>query len=337
MAVSAIVPKRFSYSGKQIPYESTISLATTDNTVKKLVFVIHGTNRNADDYYLYATAGVTKTGQQNVVVIAPQFLMDEDLTAFSLSTSTYFRWSNDGWKSGNLDQGSGPSSYSVLDALILSALQAFPSVTHVTVTGHSAGGQFVNRFAAGSNVEGQTSNILFKYDSMNPSSYMYFSKERPVGRSTTTFAIPVAPEGDYNNYKYGLRNLNTFMTTVGTTKLRDNFGTRDVNLVLGMADTERDSDLDVSVPGEYQGYNRLERGQAYFNHMNKEFANIRFNVVYVPGVAHSANQMYSSDNGSAEIFNHTSPVIPAPPPEIIQPEEEEVVVESFLRYKKPWR
>ncbi|MDH5254632.1 MAG: hypothetical protein OEW72_01840 [Gammaproteobacteria bacterium] len=63
----------------------------------------------------------------------------------------------------------------------------------VAIVGHSAGGQFVSRYAAGTRLKGLT------FIAANPGSYMYLDRNRPVSGVCAGF----------NDYRYGLDDLNS--------------------------------------------------------------------------------------------------------------------------------
>ena len=78
----------------------------------------------------------------------------------------------------------------------------FPALKEVVVAGHSAGGQLVQRYAVVGRPAARSAGLRFVVS--NPSSYLYFSDERPQGDGR--FAAPsdaaVCPQ--YNRWKYGL-------------------------------------------------------------------------------------------------------------------------------------
>lgn len=318
--VGTVVPNRFTVEGKQVPYMRTHPLGTAAPLVTQAVLVVHGAGKNADGYFDYASDAVTLSGRSltNVAVIAPQFLEDEDVGPHGINTATHHYWSN-GWRGGDYSLNGTTSSYEVLDYIItrLMDVATFPNLTRITVTGHSAGGQVTGRYCgAGINPR---AGVLIKYVIANPSSYLYLTQERPVGRSVTNFAIPTGvSEGTYNNYQYGLRNLNSHMASIGTNQIRTNFADRDIDVILGESDTLQDSDLDTSTPATYQGFNRFERGQAWFNHLVRQVGQGKHDLWTVPGVGHSGGGMYRSVVGRNSLFDFdVPPEVEEPPPQTL--------------------
>lgn len=312
--VDVVVPNRFTVEGKQVPYMRTHPLGTVNALVNQAVIVVHGAGKNADGYFDYASDAVTLSGRSltNVAVIAPQFLEDEDVGPHSIDTTTHHYWSN-GWRGGDLSLNGTTSSYEVLDYIVTRLMDAatFPNLTRITVTGHSAGGQVTARYCAGG--INPRAGVAIKYVIANPSNYLYLTQERPVGRSMTTFAIPSVDPGFYNEYQYGLDEMNTYMSAVGTNQIRTNFADRDIDVILGEDDILQDSDLDTSTPGNYQGFNRFERGQAWFNHLLRQVGTGKHDLWVVPNVDHSGGGMYRSPIGRESLFifdESVPPVIP---------------------------
>lgn len=241
VAVAEVIcENHFPVGASYVPYCS-------NNKSGPAVFVIHGTNRNADDYLGYLE-------DLDTLVIAPHFQAE--------GPGMY--WSS-GWRDGNksLDP-EDVSSYEVLDRMV----EVFNGVA---VVGHSAGGQFVTRYAAGTRLEDLTFIVA------NPGSYMYLDTSRPVWAYCP----------DFNEYRYGLEDLNSYMS-VG---VAPDYPDRDVIYLLGSRDTKVDSNLDTSCAAKRQGRNRYDRGKRFFDHLKKHFGRSVHRKVIVYGVGHDPQQM----------------------------------------------
>ena len=211
---------------------SLVSLPLFSNTIYTLpdditraVIVIHGQNRNADDYYnsIYSAASSTEDLTETLV-IAPQFLTTTDINFWELSNSVVY-WSNTtSWTGGNLSNSTSDhprdydiSSFSVMDSLVSYLLHNVPYLEKVIIVGNSAGGQFVNRYAAGSDQNGQGK---IEYIISAPSHFLYLDENR-LEDYTRPFVWNV-PNGcsKYNDYRYGLYDLNNYMSFAGVDQSR---------------------------------------------------------------------------------------------------------------------
>ena len=193
------------------------------------------------------------------------------------------------------------------DGLNIVALAKLPALV---VTGHSAGGQYAQRYALATDVDLQveTSAIDFGFVVANPSSYAYLDAYRWDQLSAYpdyVFGIPTATDCDswYNDWKYGLEDIPADHYVLDALdELPDIYQERDVVYLLGDADTEVGDDLDTTCAAMLQGPQRYERGRIFFGYLEDRFTPHAHGLVTVPDVGHSANGMYNSVEGRAAIF-----------------------------------
>ncbi|NJR75937.1 MAG: hypothetical protein HC773_24690, partial [Scytonema sp. CRU_2_7] len=321
--VDAVCSNRMTLSvtgNLKVPYCSNKILDQPDLSVQRAVIVIHGTSRNADDYYQYMEDAAKKAGKlDGTIILAPQFLREEDIESRNPGNDVLF-WTNDGWKEGDssLSTSSNPrpaqvSSYDVVNFMMakLANRNVFPNLQTIVIAGHSAGGQFTNRFAAGSQEPIVESTVIpMRYIVANPSSYLYMDEKRRVAGTVDKFAIPTAQEKsncpNYNEYKYGLEKLNSYMQNIGVNKIRSQYAQRQVVYLLGEQDTDPNADsLDKDCPAMLQGKQRFERGTIFYNYLQQYYGSTiqgNHTKVTVPGVAHSGRDMFNSDQGIQQIF-----------------------------------
>lgn len=157
--------------------------------VVRVFIVIHGTQRNANAYYATGRKVVKKAGDvgKGAMVVAPQFLTVPDRQAFSLPTPV-LAWTQEGWKDGTPALPPAPiSSFSALDALLahFANRTLYPSLATIVIMGHSAGAQYVQRYAVvGHKNETLVQNgVAVRYVIVNPSSYLYFTDDRPDSKA----------------------------------------------------------------------------------------------------------------------------------------------------------
>ena len=313
-------------------YCSNVDLSMQDDTVTNAVFVLHGYARDALEHLQYVeAAGALTDGNVygQTAIVAPQFITDEDLVAYGLEESDNLYWSSLGWRQGNTsnrrpyDRPFTISSFAVADDMLTFMASQYPNLETITVLGHSAGGQWVHRYAAGCSAQDLISGATFQHVVANPSSYMYFSGERAEAKSLDAFSVPDASTHlygitgcpDYDDYKYGLNNLNSFMKSVGESNLVSNYDNRNVVIFLGENDTSREGAFDASCAGDLQGSNRYERGLIFFNHAVTVFGQqltSRQKVKIAPGVGHTGFEMFTSPCGLLLLFDydHTNDACP---------------------------
>ncbi len=304
-----------------LPYYSNKEIGESSEDVHRAIIAIHGMKRNAYDYYKSLTDAGVLAGEDTVrqVIFVPQFLIEADLTHHEVDSELLF-WTNTGWRRGDRSEStkqhprsSTISSFAVLDTLLLDLVTRYPKLEGIVIAGHSAGGQFVNRYAAGSPVIETIENkyqIPVRFLVSNPSSYLYFNMERVVPGTLSKFEIPpqevVQECPKFNEYKYGLDNLNYYMILVGTDKIREYYGKREVIYLLGGADDDpEDTTLVTDCPAELQGSQRLERGKIYFKYLQhyygKKIKKIQ-KLKIIPNTAHDQYGIFTSDQSLHYLF-----------------------------------
>src|SRR5262245_26291676 len=208
------------------------------------------------------------------------------------------------------------SNFDFLDGMVLQVANRFPNVKAIVHVGHSAGGQLVSRYSFGSPVYDvlRQRGIYVRYIIANPSSVLYFDRQRPDLISGKGFIdyrsrIPVLAGGEcreFNTYKYGLDGMVPYMTRRPVSAMLASYRQRDVYMFQGTADVDTDADgLDKRCPGMLQGRFRLERGQRYHEYLGQFFGPEIYKhkfLVLSDGIAHSAGEMFRSATGKPIIF-----------------------------------
>ena len=174
-----------------------------------------------------------------MLLIEPQFLNDLDVAAQHLPAET-LHWAHSGWEGGEDAHGPAPiSSFAAIDAILarLADRASFPALRNVVVAGHSGGGQLVQRYAIAGRGESalNKAGIHVRYVVSNPSSYAYFSPERPTGDGFATFDAAACPS--YDRWKYGMTGLPTYLAGEDPAALEAAYAARDVVYLLGQAMT----------------------------------------------------------------------------------------------------
>src|SRR6185369_1499814 len=105
----------------------------------------------------------------------------------------------------------------------------------VVVAGHSGGGQVVQRYAIAGDGEAALARetIGVRYVIANPSSYAYFSAERPVPSIAAS-----CPR--FNDWKYGMELRPAHLAAISPGDLEQRYVSRQVIYLLGTRDTNPD-------------------------------------------------------------------------------------------------
>ena len=279
--------------------------------ITRAVLVLHGRLRDADVYFRSALTAQAAAGPAGAatLMIVPQFLAQVDIDAYHLPADT-LRWSLEGWEGGDPALGPVPaSSFEALDAILarLGDRHLFPDLQEVVVAGHSGGAQVVQRYAiAGKGEAALTAGgIHVRYVVANPSSYAYFSSERPEP------VIAAACPG-YDDWKYGMAARPAYLAAPTPAALERSYVARRVIYLLGTNDTNPNHPaLDKTCMGEAQGPYRYARGHSYFATMQARDAGTPNHTLWdVQGVGHDGDKMLTSSCGLQALFD--IPGCPAP-------------------------
>lgn len=287
------------------PFEISLDWSQPQPRISRAVIVFHGVGRDVAGYYRTVQDAAEQAGSaaRDTIFIAPQFLDEEDIHEHHLAEDV-LRWRRVAWESGA--PAAGPiaiSSYEVVDTLLtrLADRSLFPNLKAVVLAGHSGGGQLVQRYAVvGKAAAALTgAGIHLRYVVANPSSYLYFSDERPSRGGGCR---------DFNHWKYGPIDPPPYVKLdAGDTwpQREAAYAQRDVIYLLGAADIDpHEKDLDISCEAEAQGPTRFVRGQAYFAWLHgRHQSGWSQRMWFVPGVAHSARKMFTSPCGVRALFD----------------------------------
>ncbi|TXD82150.1 hypothetical protein FUT89_19105, partial [Ralstonia pseudosolanacearum] len=278
--------------------------------IREVVFVQHGRQRNGNDYYV-AGAELLKASGRNpdeILLIAPNFPGEPDADKGFDRMPT---WSVDGWLGGFNAVNTpytGLSSLQVLDDLIAFVTDParLPNVRRVTVAGHSGGAQIVHRYAALNNVDERTRarGVDLRYVVANPSSYLYFTPERPRGRGFAPDDASACP--DYDRYKYGMVDMVPYAAGMDGRTLFRRYAQRQVTYLAGSNDNDPGHRvLDKTCGAEAQGPTRLDRARNYLRY-ERYLAGARKPARHqaheVIGVGHDPARMFGSRCGAQAVF-----------------------------------
>jgi hypothetical protein len=288
-------------------YASNHAIAEHNKKIKQLIIYIHGARRNGLDYYEWGEAAVKEAHKDDeTLFISPQFTSLKDLDEHN-HDDTHLFWSNNSWRIGDESTSSKKrkmgetfSSFSLVDSMIAHACnpKLFPNLQKIIIIGHSAGGQFVSRYAGMTPMPNILRGYKFRFIIMNPSTYLYLDDRRPVKKGDAlTFSRPDTTGcSDFNIYPKGFEKPNPYATKIGEATIKEQFLLRDIAFILGGSDVDmKDPSLDKTCSGNLQGRFRLERGQFYYEYLQLFAKKGKIHSVdVVPNVAHSGEKMINN-------------------------------------------
>ena len=206
---------------------------------------------------VYRDAWIESADLYKVIVLAPYF------SAEDFPSSMY--------QQGNVKkafQNSDNScmTYTLIDEIFLHFKDLVnSSQDKYNLYGHSAGAQFVHRF------------VLFHHSP-------YLNKAVAANAGTYTFPTDAA------KYQFGYSNIGGMAQWNISQALA-----KDLTLLIGEEDTERDSNLNVTEEADEQGLNRKERGLNFYQRWSEQAKSLGIDYIWqlksVEGVSHSNKRM----------------------------------------------
>lgn len=259
--------------------------------IEEVIFVVHGQNRDADEYFRYMTNAVRDIEKlENTLVISPYFKDEANATTGDLFWDSNWR---EGANSANTD--AGISSFTVLDRLIgyLTNTEKFPNLQEIKFAGHSSGAAMVQHFALANTSEAAFSNYEFQYVVAN-NQYFYYPDGRRYDENTGDFYTPTDCTG-YDFWPYGFETAPSYLDGITQENLLQQQISRNTVYLLGLEDTATDGTLNTTdCAATLLGSNRLERGRNIFNYFETFYPENNQEQIEVPNVGHDAEAMFNS-------------------------------------------
>ena len=286
---------------------TTYPLATPNPQVTRAFIMIHGTNRDADNYFRTATAAAFLAGAlDDTVVIAPRIASavggcHDTLAANEVSWSC----TGDSWRSGGTSASTGKlTSFDFVDELLrkLARKEAFPNLRSIVLAGHSAGGQYVNRYSMANQVH-EGLDVPVSYVVSNPSSYAYLDATRPNAEGTAFTSFAGAEKCPaFDRWPYGLeQRTGGYTAKQSDEQLKKQLASRPVTYLLGEIDILPLGGFDSSCSAMAQGPTRLARGEAFAKFVNQKIG-ANHNKIVVPLCGHNARCIFTSEPALSLVF-----------------------------------
>ena len=304
-----IAPSRFhleeDHKKLSIPIVTSHPLDKINHETEYLIIVIHGGGLNAENTFETAQKLIEtlKMPKDRFLVLAPQII-----EGVKLDEKGLLFWDRK-WRGGGMSLSTGLnkdlprlSSFEVMDRLIDVSIKLNPIIHRIIILGHSAGGQFVVRYAAINSRHEllEQQGISIRYVVANPSSYPYLNETRyQLNSKGEIQKIPREEFVDcpnYNKYRYGMEDLYGYAETLSIQTIQTRLLTRPIMFLLGTEDIDRNWSLDKSCEADAQGRNRHERGILYRRHLNqfvKDVTNSQHIWLEIPGIGHNPSEMFT--------------------------------------------
>jgi pimeloyl-ACP methyl ester carboxylesterase len=308
----------------------TYPLETKNENITRGFVFVHGILRDADNHFRTALAAAFLANTLNdTIIVTPRFASNNsasgndagncrDILASEESNWICDNQRPDTWRSGGREIGGNKlSSFDFMDEILrrLARKEVFPNLKTIVVAGHSAGGQFVIRYAMLNQVHDKLGTAIL-YVVANPSSYAYVDNLRPGASAFPATAAPTAqsaaastnstppqaflPFADaknctgYDTWPYGLKGRIGYASALSDEQITKQLVTRSVTYLLGEADVLPLGVFDTSCPAMAQGPTRLARGLAFYRYVNEDL-HAHHSAIVVPFCSHSQRCMFTSD------------------------------------------
>jgi cyanophycinase len=295
---------KFYYNKNFLTYYTTDDFQIKNVNIKRLVIIVHGALRNGDEYFTAAVNASKKHGvRKNTMIVAPHFRRESDQRE---QEEIYYgnRWDTK-WKYGYKSQDSDSvSSFTLIDTLIkqISSSGSFPNLENIIVTGHSAGGQFTQRYAIGSTIREEIDKKI-SFVPSNPSSYMYLDSERFHFKDGNYSVIDTGEScPEFNEYIYGPIHRADYLAKTSVKDLKLNYKANRIIYLMSEEDTGTDM-LDRSCEAMLQGRNRFERAKNFWHYDKKLIGGTSNHKFFgIAGAGHEYINVYESTEAAEVVF-----------------------------------
>ena len=273
----------------------------TYNSINQLVIVVHGLQRNANDYFSYMASSLQSINmEENTLLISPYFKDSAAATGDDLYWDT--RW-REGANSNNTN--ASISSFTAIDAIIENIANSgnFPNLTTIFVTGHSSGAAFAQHYALANRAENTHTNINFEYGIAN-NQYFYYPDGQRYDESTQQFVTPTGCSG-YNFWPYGYEFSVPYLDGIEQQVITEQQVTRNTTYLLGSNDTTDFLLNTTDCQATLLGSNRVKKGENLLLYMQTFYsATNKHDKIIVNNVGHNANGMYNSPEFKQYLIDH---------------------------------
>ncbi len=295
----------------------TYSLSERNLAITRALVMVHGASRDADNYFRSALAAAFLAGAlDNTIIVAPRMASNDGGGCKDALDTNEISWTCGGpdrWTSGGpAMRNDKVTSFDFMDTIVrkLANKGAFPNLKAIVLAGHSAGGQFFNRYEMANLVHDEV-GIPMTYVVSNPSSYAYLEAIRPTNAAyPVTSAAPgymPAPPAQafaafsdatsctaYDKWPYGMKERTGYTSKLSEDQLKKQLTSRPTTYLLGELDILPLGGFDSSCAAMAQGPTRLARGLAFTKYVNEKLGGSHKSLI-VPLCGHNARCMFTAE------------------------------------------
>lgn len=300
----------------------TYSLETRNDAITRALVVVHGAGRDADNYFRNVLAAAFLAGAlDNTVVIAPR-MASAAANCHDTLAANEISWNCNSWRSGGAAVSNPDvTSFDFLDEVLrkVARKEAFPNLKQIVITGHSAGGQVLNRYEMLNRVHDKL-GVPVSYVVSNPSSYAWPDSTRPTDAAYSVQAhapgyVPELASGagafrnfsgardctTYDLWPYGMKDRTGYSAKETDDEMKKQLASRPTTYLLGELDILPLGGFDGSCSAMAQGPTRLARGEAFGKFVNEKLG-AHHTVKIVPECGHNARCMFTSEDALPLLF-----------------------------------
>jgi hypothetical protein len=300
--------------GPVAAYMSTgSSLNHVHDHIKTLFVVVHGSGRNVEDYFCSAHAALPNP--DTTLLIAPWLMAPGDESDSFVFPNEPLRWAEYGpvhddvpffhtWRYGADATNAPVSSYAVVDRILEIATASLPRLREIIVTGHSAGGQFAQRWALLSNSHVWKTHPV-RVVVANPRSFCFLSAERLING---TWQIPNEEDCPvYNEWEWGLGPGDWLSTPYkdqaiddvgGVDEIIRRYPSRDIVYLAGEQDIIPNGDCQDQLQGAF----RRVRSENFMASLERIYHRPVHRRYVASGIPHDHTLLYQSPEGQQALF-----------------------------------
>ncbi len=284
-------------------------LDVRNEKITRATVILHGASRDANNYFRTAVAAAFLAGAlEDTVVISPR-IASRVGSCQDVLAENEISYPCDIWRSGGAAVATPKvTSFDFMDEILRKVIrkEIFPNLKSIVVAGHSAGGQYMNRYQMSTRMHEKV-GVPVQYVIANPSSYAYLDPIRPVG-DASDFGKDFRIFGDrrncttYDRWPYGLQDRSGGYTAgITDEQLKKQLAARPAVYLLGEIDILPLGGFDSSCPAMAQGPTRRARGDAYHNYANHKLG-AKHEKITISLCGHNARCMFTADPALAVLF-----------------------------------